>query len=123
RLVEMTDPRIVKAAGGADAIVKQRQENARKNDALWPERSISVGRITSMAESRGQQFGVIPFVLDLKSEKKHGRILSYLVGISADEGKTWKFVDGHGMPREELVKFLPELPADLQVPEIKTNPE
>ena len=45
---------------------------------------------------------------------------SYLLGISSDGGKTWKFADGAGLDKKESRdKTLPKLPAELQLPMIE----
>jgi hypothetical protein len=41
---------------------------------------------------------------------------SYLLGASADQGATWRFVDGAGLDRARAEKLFPELPADLTLP-------
>jgi hypothetical protein len=48
---------------------------------------------------------------------------SYLLGISPDDGKTWKFVDGAGLDNKDFrEKGVPKLPAKLKLPE-KEKPE
>jgi hypothetical protein len=41
-----------------------------------------------------------------------------LLGISADRGKTWTFVDGSGIGNDETMKkrLLPNLPKELELP-------
>jgi hypothetical protein len=54
-----------------------------------------------------------------------GRMIakSYLLGISADGGKTWKFADGAGLAqKEQRDKVLPKLPDTLKLPE-KQEPQ
>jgi hypothetical protein len=39
-----------------------------------------------------------------------------MLGISADKGKTWTFVDGVKVQDEKVKKLLPKLPANLKLP-------
>lgn len=65
-------------------------------------------------------FAVLTTTVEMTSPKGTGRLESYTLGISTDRGKTWKFVDGAGLQtKEERAKYLPKMPADLVLPEIK----
>jgi hypothetical protein len=44
------------------------------------------------------------------------KLPTYLVGISEDAGKTWKFIDTGKVGNERLTKFFPALSPDLKVP-------
>jgi hypothetical protein len=62
-------------------------------------------------------FGVLPATLQVSFPQGTVTQKSYLLGISTDKGKTWKFVDGAGMdnPKAKQV-LLPVLPKTLQLP-------
>jgi hypothetical protein len=57
----------------------------------------------------------------MKHPKGKFIVKSYLLGISSDNGKTWKFVDGAGLD-DKITGGLPKLPAKLKLPE-KQKPE
>ena len=62
-------------------------------------------------------FIVVPSVLEMASPMGTIRGRSFLLGISGDGGKTWKFADGAGVNRNgEADKVLPKLPAKLKLP-------
>jgi hypothetical protein len=42
-------------------------------------------------------------------------VKSYLIGVSADDGAHWTFIDGSGKA-EERKKIVPDLPAALKLP-------
>jgi hypothetical protein len=68
-------------------------------------------------------FVVVPTKLDMTIPCGKAVAKSYLLGISPDGGKTWKFVDGSGMENKEFrEKGLPKLPAKLKLP-VKEMPE
>ena len=62
-------------------------------------------------------FVVVPTVLEMSLPGNKLIAKSYLLGISADNGKSWKFADGAGMQNKALRdKVLPKLPPKLQLP-------
>lgn len=64
-------------------------------------------------------FAIVPTAVEMDSPKGKIRVKAYLLGISPDAGKTWKFVDSNGLIRnkEKVLEVLPKLPADLKLPE------
>ena len=64
-------------------------------------------------------FTVVPAAIEMTAPNSRLITKSYLLGISADAGKTWKFVDGAGLKNIEMrSRVLPKLPAGLTLPEI-----
>lgn len=61
-------------------------------------------------------FVVLPTALVLTTPQAKVEAKSYLLGISGDKGKTWKFVDGTGIDKNINDKLLPTLPSDLKLP-------
>lgn len=71
-----------------------------------------------MAEGK-YSFCVVPATLEMNVPKARLVSKSYLLGISSDAGKTWKFLDGAGLKDLEMRnRVLPKLPAGLTLPEI-----
>lgn len=69
------------------------------------------------------QYTVVPTSIEMTFPQFKIRVKSYLLGISEDSGKSWKFIDGSSMEKPESRKlFLPDLPADLKLPP-KQQPE
>jgi hypothetical protein len=44
------------------------------------------------------------------------KLPTYLIGVSEDAGKTWKFIDTGKVGNERLTKFFPALSPELKVP-------
>lgn len=62
-------------------------------------------------------FVIIPATAEMKFSA--GKIItnSYLLGISSDSGKSWKFVDGQGLADTNgRDSVLPPMPATLTLP-------
>ncbi|MET3538531.1 hypothetical protein [Chryseobacterium limigenitum] len=57
----------------------------------------------------------------IEMETPKGKILGdyYLVGISKDNGKLWKFIDTVGKNISEMIKYFPNLSSKLNIPKKK----
>jgi len=82
-------------------------------------RSVAVGNVTDLKESHSQHFAVVPEYIDYATATGTSRIESFLLGISDDGGRTWKFVDGAGIRSNPglLREIFPNFPDDLKIPE------
>jgi hypothetical protein len=54
----------------------------------------------------------------MKLPEGHVRTHSFLLAVSADDGQTWKFVDGARLTREKVVAIFPTFPQSLALPEV-----
>jgi hypothetical protein len=102
-----------KAVAGVETLMKQMKE---KGFIL---KNFNVGDAGEILSEGGNSFVVLPTRVEMSVP--NGKIIakSFLLGISADQGKTWKFADGSGIiqQKEQREKLLPKLPADLKIPE------
>lgn len=65
----------------------------------------------------GKSYIVFPTLSEVKAPQGKMRVKSCLLGISIDDGKSWKFVDGAGLASKEAKdKILPNLPARVKLP-------
>ena len=119
KVIDSTHDGLVKLMGGREKAIKT-TEDAMKGVA---EKGITVAKFTAgdpgeMVTEGANTFTVVPTVVEMKAPM--GKIVSkgYLLGISADGGKTWKFADGAGLQNEKVRDAaLPKLPAKLKLPE------
>lgn len=58
---------------------------------------------------------VIPHDIILNTEGGYLSSLSSILGISQDQGKTWKFVSAGNIGRDRLKIMFPELPDGLEI--------
>jgi hypothetical protein len=71
-----------------------------------------------MAAGGNKLFAVVPQRVTMRLPNGHIRTHSYLLAISADDGQTWKFVDGAKLTREMLTSIFPAFPEALALPEV-----
>lgn len=82
--------------------------------------SFNVGNPGEPVFDGGRIFSVIPVSLELSGQKGRLHSKGYLLAISEDKGKSWKYVDGSGMANKTIKeKIFPKLPAKLKLPEIQ----
>jgi hypothetical protein len=119
KLVDLTYPKLVELMGGREKMIAILESGSKamkeKGFAL---RSVTVAEPGEFLTEGENTFVVVPTTLEIKAPG--GKILgkSYLLGISSDQGKTWKFIDGNGLAnKEKRAKVLPTLPAKLKLPE------
>jgi hypothetical protein len=83
-------------------------------------KSYNVGDPGEFMSEGNNTFVIVPTVLELTFTGGKAIGKSYLLGISSDEGKTWKFGDGAGLAKKESRdRILPKLPAKLKLPAIE----
>jgi hypothetical protein len=71
-----------------------------------------------IVKGEGKSYVVVPATMEMKAPVGKIKVKSYLLGISTDDGKSWKFLDGSGLANKELKdKIIPNLPAKLKLPE------
>ncbi len=117
-VIDSTYPTLVELLGGRKSAIdftKKSLEQMRNEgftfdrfEASPPKKFYTEGKNT---------FAVLPTKMEMSSRKETILGESYLLGISSDGGKTWKFLDGSGMKDKALrKKILPKLPEKLVLP-------
>ncbi len=119
KVVELTYPKVVEVMGGRnkmistiDAIMKQMKKDG------FAIKSNTIGEPSEMLTEGVNTFVVVPTTLEMTSPNGTLSSKSYLLGISPDKGKTWKFVSGSGIDNPQMrLRVLPKLPPKLKLPE------
>jgi hypothetical protein len=119
KVIDSTHDGLVKMLGGRDKAIEA-TKTAMKGVA---EKGVTISKYTvgdpgEQVTEGANTFTVLTTVTELKAPV--GKIVSkgYLLGISADGGKTWKFADGAGLQNAKVRETaLPKLPEKLKLPE------
>ena len=111
---------VVAARGGRDALIAQAQKAAADMKAQGGEIvSFTVDPPFSLAATSTRTYAVVPTHVVVKVNGFEGGRGAYMLGISADQGATWKFVDG--LPPDKMTALFPDLPKDLVLPDWSTR--
>ena len=119
KLADMTYPALVDFMGGREKMIAATETIMKTLKAqgieILSNKLAEPGEIT---KDDGKSYIVISSSMEMKAPMGKIRMKSYLLGVSADDGKTWKFLDGAGLANKELrEKVLPNFPAKVKLPE------
>jgi hypothetical protein len=123
KIADLTYPKVVEAMGGREKMIAFTEAAMKQiKDQGFTVRAFTISEPTPFLTEGPNTFTVLPTAIEMTNTK--GKIVgkSYLLGISPDGGKSWKFADGSGLESEEMRKLLPKLPAKLTLP-AKQKPE
>ena len=121
-VADLSCPSLVKMLGGRDEFIARLSTIAAELKGRgFHIDSIDASESLSYVESSNNLYSVVPQTVHLSSPL--GTQISkrsYLVGVSADGGATWKFLDGQGIggDRKKMEMVLPSFPKDLALPEV-----
>lgn len=117
RVVDFTYPKVVEMIGGRKKmieILRRLAEDMKSHGTAILGADVSEPK--EVVASGSKRFAIIPTVVRMKVPEGTLRSKGFLLGISADEGKTWTFIDGAGITKEKLALVLPEFPPQLTLP-------
>jgi hypothetical protein len=111
----------VKALGGKEAAVKRVTDGVKEMEAGgFKFKAYTVGDPGDVHAEGDNTFVVVPTTLEMTTPEGKSIQKGYLLGISPDGGRTWKFADGAGLKDKKARDLLlPKLPAKLELPEYK----
>jgi hypothetical protein len=121
KLVAMTHPRVIEIAGGKDKTVDLAKKVANQLKIQgFAFKDFKVGKAETPVVSGKTVYAVVHTSLVLSTFGSTLQSESFLLAISGDAGKTWKFVDGTGLEDPDKRKrFFSDLPTELKLPEPK----
>lgn len=117
-LIDLTYPALIELSGGRDMLHKlitDKIETLRKRGITRFDGT--VGSPGKFYKAGAQIHCLIPEYIIFKMPKGHYAGQSYLLGVSDDKGKRWKFLDVGSMPASVLHKLLPNFNDALVIPE------
>lgn len=117
-VIDLTYPALIELSGGRQMMQKlitDKIETIRKRGITKFDGSI--GSPGKFYKAGNQIHCLIPEFLIFKMPKGHYTGQSYLLGVSDDDGKSWKFMDVGNMPPAILHKLLPNFNNSLVIPE------
>jgi len=121
RVVDNTYEPVVKELGGRDAAIKVASDAMQQlKDEHFEIKSYFVGTPEGLHSDQGVTFTIVPTRMEMQAPDAHIVARGYLLALSEDAGKTWKFVDGSGLADAAFRDHvLPKLPADFTLPELQ----
>lgn len=119
KLADLTHPKVVELMGGRDKMVERMTASMKDMKAKGIAfNSAKIEDAATPVAAGKELYTYVPMTLEMKVPGGTITSKSFLLGVSTDEGKTWKFVDGSGIGGNEklLKEVLPNLPKELKLP-------
>jgi hypothetical protein len=123
KAVDLTYPKLVEERGGRDKLIASLEMSTKllKNQGfvLQSAEADEPGEFLTEGENT---FVIVPTTNAMRAPGG-GTVggKTYLLGISSDKGKTWRFMQGTELSNRGLrAKVLPKLPAKLKLPDLPT---
>jgi hypothetical protein len=116
KIIDLTNPAVVKDAGGKDNMLKQAAgtvEQMKKQGIVIKE--VSVEPPQSISRLKKTLYCIVPKTTVTTFQDFKVTAKNFLLGTSTDEGKTWTFMLGD-LGEPGVRKFLPDLPNDMKFP-------
>jgi len=117
RMVDLTYPKVIEAAGGRDrmvsALTKGMKEMETEGVVVL---SSTAGAPTQIIHVSGSVYAVLPTTLKVKAQDGVFQTESSMIGISSDGGASWTFIDAGGKDRSQLKGFLTDAVDKLNLP-------
>jgi len=117
RMADLTYPKVIEAAGGRDRMVESltKEMKAMEAEGVFV-LSSTAGAPTQIVHVAGSVYAVLPTTLKVKAQDGIFQTESSMIGISADSGATWTFIDAGGKDQSQLRKMLPDAADKLNLP-------
>ncbi len=128
RMIDLTYPKVIEAAGGRDKMVAALTKGIKEmEDEGVVVLSSTAGNPTQIVHVAGAVYAVLPTTLKVKAQDGIFQTESSLIGISANKGASWTFIDAGGKDPSQLKSLLPDaadkltLPAEKEPVKISNN--
>ena len=117
RMVDLTYPKVIEAAGGRDKMVSALAKGMKEMEAEGVVvLSSTAGAPTQIVHASGSIYAVLPTTLKVKAQDGVFQTESSMIGISSDSGATWTFIDAGGKDQNQLKNLLPDAASKLNLP-------
>ena len=115
--VRCNHPKLIKLMGGAEKMTETVTKQMQTIEASMTIDSFEFGKPRDFIKCEGIVNCLLSqtFVLSSKKDAKSVRVVSYLLGVSEDEGITWYFIDPD-IGTELLDKIVPNRCKTLKIP-------
>lgn len=115
-VLDMTYPKVLELMGGKEAALKEIEAamKAIKGQGI----TFKVKEVSTPTVMKGAKdhYSVTPYSLLMTVPGKKITLISAVVGISTDEGKSWKYINLDDKGEKGVRDMLPQLPAEMKIP-------
>ncbi|MCA1621851.1 MAG: hypothetical protein LC795_21775 [Acidobacteria bacterium] len=126
RLADFTHPKVVELMGGREKMAEfvRKSMAGVKSQGFETLSYAPAAEPTQVLREGGQFYAILPAKLRMRTPD--GVIFvseSFMIAVSADDGKNWKFVSGATADAAKLKLLMPEVADKLKLPTVRNYPE
>jgi len=119
--VDFMYPKIIERAGGRDSTIKLIQLLVHTLNSTGRQiKSINYGNISEILKAGKELHCIVTQTIEMSRPDGTDIIETSVLAVSADKGKTWKFLDVSGANIKTLKDIFPNFNNKLQIPEKKS---
>jgi hypothetical protein len=117
KVLEMTYPKVIESGGGREKMLAAMKDEIAQMKSDGVEMlATSPGTPTQFVHDGGSIYAVVPLTLKIKAQEGTFQTEGNLIGISADAGANWTFIDAAGADDKDLKVLPPSALAQLKLP-------
>ena len=124
RLADCTLPKLVELIGGREKMLEavRRDVEEMKAEGFEPLSSVNSAP-TQVVRVGSQTYAVLPVKFKMRTSKEILASDSFMIGVSGDDGKTWKFLSADSTDEARMKLLLPDVVGKLKLPPAKYSTE
>ncbi|HWS89256.1 MAG TPA: hypothetical protein VN282_19945 [Pyrinomonadaceae bacterium] len=124
RLADYTYPKLVELIGGREKLIEvvRKSVEGMKAEGLQP-LSSAPSAPTQVLRAGRQTYAIVPLKFKMRAP---GQVLvsdSFMIAVSDDGGKNWKFLSGASVDEARLKILLPDAAGKLKLPTVRHSTE
>ena len=117
RMVDLTYPKVIESAGGRDKMIAALARGLKEMESEGVSvLSSTSGAPTQIVHVSEWTYAVVPTTLKVRAKDGIFQTESSMIGISADKGAHWTFIDAGGKDHAQLKSLLPAPTDQLNLP-------
>lgn len=117
KVLELTYPKAIEAGGGREKMVATMKDEIKGMETEGVILlSTTPGSPNNFVHDAGSIYAVVPITVKIKAQDGIFQTESTLIGISADSGANWTFIDAAGEDEKKLRMLLPNTLDKLKLP-------
>lgn len=124
RLADYTHSKLVELIGGREKLLGflRKSVDEMKAEGFVPLSSVPAAPTQVLRVGR-QTYAIVPLKFKMRAPRQILVSDSFMIAVSDDEGKNWKFLSGASIDEEKLKLLLPDAAGKLKLPIVKHSTE
>jgi hypothetical protein len=124
RLADYTYPKLVELIGGREKLVEflRKSVGDMKAEGFVPLSSVPSAH-TQVLRAGRHTYAIVPLKFKMRAPDQILVSDSFMIAVSDDEGRSWKFLSGASVDEAKLKVLLPDAAGKLKLPTVKHSTE